>query len=485
MIDLTIDRETRNKNIAFCRDKNILLPTFEMMRRPETIPQRIQDQLAQVAPNDLHPANLFRITWKNQFQTGQGPFGPINHVRLPPSLTGCRANIILLSGKDFPTGAHKVGATFGCLVPELVTGRFDPQTTRAVWPSTGNFCRGGAFLSALLSCPAVAVLPEGMSRERFEWLEKIAGEIITTPGSESNVKEIFDTCGALESQGRNLHIFNQFEELGNPLWHYQVTGPAVEEIMLPLEEEGLRYQGFVAASGSGGTLGTGYYLRKAFPGSKLAVAEALQCPTLLWNGHGSHRIEGIGDKHVPWIHDTRATDMVIGVDDALPMALLRLFNTETGKEALTREGIPSDIVEKLDFLGISGLGNLTAAIKFAKYYELTEKDVVVTIATDSMALYGSRLEELEREQGPYEMEKAWQDLGRLRALGMDALRELNYYDRKALHNLKYFTWVEQQGKDVDELDAQWMDHDSYWDDAFNKAGEIDALIREFNAGVMS
>ena len=402
---------------------------------------------------------------------------------LPKELTGCPANILVLVGRYFPTGAHKVGATFGCLLPRLVTGQFNPLTTKAVWPSTGNFCRGGAYISALLHCQAIAILPEGMSRERFEWLRKIAGEVIATPGCESNVKEIFDKCWELRASGQDLMIFNQFEELGNPLWHYAVTGSAAEEALQAHLKPGERVAGFVGSSGSAGTLGAGYYLKQRFPGARLAVAEALQCPTLLMNGFGDHRIEGIGDKHVPWVHDCKNTDFVIAVDDEAPMRLIRLFNEGLGRKALIAAGVPAEIASRLDLLGISGAGNLVAAIKFAKYLELTESDWVVTVATDSMDLYRSRLDELAKERGDYRERDAERDLELLASTSIDHMKELRYYEKKAIHNLKYFTWVEQQGRDVAELRRQWHDHANYWDATFALADRVDELITDFNQRV--
>jgi len=480
VIDLSVNATIRDKTVDYCREKRITLPTFAMMNDPQKVPGKIKEQLRQIDLWEVHPANLYRICWKNDPQESGGLFGEVNHRVLPPELTGCRATIVVLVGRWFPTGAHKVGATFGCLVPRLVTGQFDPQETKAVWPSTGNYCRGGAYISALLACRAVAILPEGMSQERFEWLRKIAGEVIATPGSESNVKEIFDKCWELRKSGENLRIFNQFDELGNPLWHFAVTAKAIEEILQSHFSAGKRLAGYVASSGSGGTLGAGYYLKQRFPRTKLAVGEALQCPTLLYNGFGSHRIEGIGDKHVPWVHDCKETDFLIAVDDAAPMRLLRLFNEENGRRALVSDGVSEELVAELDFLGISGIGNLIAAIKFAKYGELTEEDIVVTIATDSMQLYGSRLEELSKEKGPYTAADAQRDIELMKSTAIDHIKELTYYDRKTIHNLKYFTWVEQQGRDVNELNEQWYQHDPYWNGTFAQAEEIDALIADFN-----
>jgi cysteine synthase len=480
VIDLNLQPETLEKNIAYCREKGITLPTFDMMKHPEKVPAQIKEQLKTIGLWDLHPANLYRITWQNQPKDAGGLFGDVNHIVLPPELTGCRANIIMLTGRWFPTGAHKVGATFGCLAPALVTGQFDPQQTKAVWPSTGNYCRGGAYISALLACNAIAILPEEMSRERFEWLNEIAGQVIATPGCESNVKEIFDKCWELRESGEDLRIFNQFEEMGNPMWHYAVTGSAVEALLGRYLATGKRFAGFVSSSGSGGTLGAGYYLKRKFPRSRLVAAEALQCPTLLYNGFGAHRIEGIGDKHVPWVHDCKETDFAVAVDDEVTMRALRLFNEPLGRKALVASGVPESLTQQLDLLGISGIGNLVAAIKFAKYCELNEDDYVVSIATDSMQLYGSRLGELEAERGVYTEADAQRDMERIDAIGIDHTKELSYYDRKTVHNLKYYTWIEQQGRAVQELNEQWYDHDQYWPAMFEQVDAIDELITAFN-----
>jgi cysteine synthase A len=480
MIDLTIQEDIRKKNAAYCRDKGIVLPTFEMMKDPTKIPADIQEMLKNVGLWEVNPLNLFRITWKNEQKESGGQFGGVNHFVLPPELTGCKANIIVLSGKWFPTGAHKVGATYGCLIPRLVTGQFDPQTTKAVWPSTGNYCRGGAYVSSLLANHSIAILPEEMSQERFDWLKTVAGEVIATPGCESNVKEIFDKCWELRASGEDLQIFNQFDEMGNPLWHYNVTGSAVEELVNQYVGEGENFAGYVSSSGSGGTLAAGYYLKSKFPFMKLTVAEALECPTLLNNGFGDHRIEGIGDKHVPWVHDTKLTDFVVAVNDEKAIRMLRLFNEPIGRELLIKEGVSPELVNHLDLLGISGIGNMLAAIKFAKYNELTEKDYVVTIATDSMQLYGSRLKELEAARGVYTQANAERDRELLNSVTYDNTKELTYYDKKAIHNLKYYTWIEQQEKDLAELNAQWYDHENFWTKTLNQADEIDEMIRDFN-----
>lgn len=482
MIDLKKHDSTIKKNAKYCKEKGILIPTLEQMKHPEKIPENVRGELKSVGLWDIHPRNLFRISWKNEPVARGGIYGGVNYLVFPSELTGTRAKIIGLMGKWFPTGAHKVGATFGCLVPRLVTGQFDPVVHKAVWPSTGNFCRGGAYVSSLLGCKSIAILPEEMSRERFEWLSKVAGEVIATPGCESNVKEIFDKCWELrKTRNDNIQIFNQFEEFGNVLWHYEVTGSAMKEVIEKETGKNGNFAGAVFSSGSAGTLGSGYFLKKEFPKAKLGVAEALQCPTLLMNGFGGHRIEGIGDKHIPWIHDLKETDMAIGVDDEHAIRLLRLFNEPQGRKVLKAQGVPQALLEKLQCLGISGIGNLVASIKFAKYYELTENDVVVTIFTDSLELYGSRLAELQKERGAYDEIQAYRDVELVEQLGIDNALELGFYERKRIHNLKYYTWIEQQGRETRELEAQWSQHNSYWSKLSELGRAVDGLIEEFNS----
>ncbi|MGE4298042.1 MAG: pyridoxal-phosphate dependent enzyme [Desulfovibrionaceae bacterium] len=479
MLDLSIHEAGLAKAVQRATEKNIIIPTLEQMRHPETIPAPIRAKLATLGLWDLDPANLFRITWKNEPTPKGGGFGGVNHIELPSSLTGVRARIVLMVGKWFPTGAHKVGAAFGCLVPRLVTGQFDPTEQKAVWPSTGNYCRGGAYDSNLLGCESIAILPEGMSQERFDWLAAVAGETIKTPGTESNVKEIFDKCWELRASGDKLMIFNQFDDMGNYLWHYTVTGPAMAEVIAATAAAPGRFKGVVLATGSGGTLASGDYLKTLYPHMKIAASEATQCPTLLNNGFGEHRIEGIGDKHVPWVHNTKNTDLVIAVDDEVPMQLIRLFNEPEGKDLLVAQGVDPRIVDNLHLLGISSVANTIAAIKFAKYYELTEEDVVLTVATDSMEMYGSRLRELTEAHGPMNLATAAMAFGALRRTGTDTMEELTYMGRKRLHNLKYYTWVEQQGKTFDEIQAQWYD-ESYWTSIPALAPEVDKRINAFN-----
>ena len=482
-IDLTVDEERLERAVQRARERGVLIPTFAQMQDPSLIPEEIREELRHIGLWDLHPRNLFRITWHTEPVERGGGFGPVNVLEFPSRLTGVPARILALVGKWFPTGAHKVGAAFGCLVPRLVTGQFDPTTQKAVWPSTGNYCRGGAYDSALLGCQSISILPEGMSQERFAWLESIGSQVIKTPGTESNVKEIFDKCWELRASGEDLVIFNQFDEFGNYLWHYAVTGKAMEEALIARMGPQDVFQGLTVGTGSGGTIASGDYLKQIFPQSKIAAGEALQCPTLAENGFGEHRIEGIGDKHVPWIHNVKHTDMVIAIDDNAVVHLARLFNEPAGRAYLVRQGVPEDFVAQLDLLGFSGIANLLMAIKFAKYYELGEHDFVMTVLTDSMELYQSRLEEMRAAHGEYTETDAAADFARyLQGAGLDHVYELTYVDRRRIHNLKYFTWVEQQGKTANELRAQWYDRE-YWKRIQALVPEIDTLIEAFNRRV--
>ena len=487
MIDLRINREALARNIQKARENKVILPTFENMKHPETVPEVIQQRLKGVGLWDVDSANLFRITWKNQPVQSGGLYQAIpNYIELPSALTGVKARIVALVGKWFPTGCHKVGASIGCLLPRLVTGQFDATYHRAVWPSTGNYCRGGAFNSKLLGVKSVAILPAGMSKERFDWLSQIAGEVIATPGCESNVKEIFDKTWELR-QEPDCMIFNQFEEMGNHLWHYQVTGSAIAETFEAIRRPGDRLAGACFTSGSAGTIGCGDYLKEVYPQMKLAVGEALQCPTILENGFGDHRIEGIGDKHIPWIHNVKNTDMVIDIDDEDSQRLLRLFNDPAGLAYLKEAGVEEETLDQLSLLGISGIANVLCCVKLAKYYELTGHDVVCTVLTDSADMYRSRIAELEAEHGPYSIKDAAVDHA-LHLLGLrtDSMAELGYYDRKRIHNLKYYTWVEQQGKDMHDLNDLWYDEDKTWKGIHGQAAQLDELIDAFNeeAGVL-
>ncbi len=480
LITSVVDKQVVEKTAKHFREKGIILPTFAQMREPEQIPDKIKDKLRNIGLWDLNPLNLFRITWKNEPKERGGLFGNVNYLELPKEITGVDARIVAIIGKWFPTGAHKVGAAYGCLAPRIITGAFDPTYHKAVWPSTGNYCRGGAFDSYLMNCTAIAILPEEMSKERFEWLKEIGAEVIATPGCESNVKEIYDKCWELRETREDIVIFNQFDEFGNPVWHYSITGYAIAEVFEALKEPKTTLAAFVSATGSAGTIAAGDYLRTISPHIKVVASEALQCPTLLMNGFGGHRIEGIGDKHVPWVHNVKNTNMVTAIDDEDCMRLLRLFNEEQGHQYLRNVGVAKDVTDQLPLLGISSIANILSSIKAAKYYEMTSEDMIFTVATDSADMYRSRVKELHEERSAYSAIQAAKDLDScLYGTTTDYIRELTYTDQKMIHHLKYYTWVEQQAKELEDLNQLWYDR-KLWPSLFNQAEKWDELINQFN-----
>ncbi|HVP65680.1 MAG TPA: pyridoxal-phosphate dependent enzyme [Anaeromyxobacteraceae bacterium] len=481
-----VNRETYERTLLRFKEAGVVLPTLSQLRDPSTIPAAIRERLAAVDPDAPHPLNLFRVHWFND-ASRKGVVPVPGHLELPSALTGVRARIVLGLGDRFPMiNAHKVLAAYGCLVPRVVTGQFDPTRHRAVWPSTGNYCRGGVAISRILGCRGVAVLPENMSKERFDWLERWVGDrgdIVRTPGSESNVKEIYDACAAMDRDPANI-IFNQFCEFGNYLAHRTVTGAAMERIYRSLSagRQGSRLAAFVSASGSAGTLAAGDHLKHVF-GSRIVAVEASECPTLLRNGFGEHNIQGIGDKHVPFIHNVMNTDLVAGVSDRSTDTLFVLFNTDVGRRYLVeRQGLDAGLVADLSHLGFSGICNMLAAVKTAKYLDLGPDDVILTVATDGGALYGSEVAKLLRQRfnDRFDAVSAGETWGRsLAGVATDDLLELTHVDRRRIFNLGYFTWVEQQGVSLEEFNARLSQ--TFWDGLLPLVPAWDAMIGEFNA----
>ena len=481
-----VDAAVLERTAARLGQAGVVLPTIAQLKDPSTIPAAIRAGLADVDPDGAHALNLFRVHWFNGADRKHLVSVP-DYVELPPELTGVKARIVLALGNRFPMiAAHKVLAAYGCLVPRLVTGQFDPVRDRAVWPSTGNYCRGGVAISRILGCRGTAVLPENMSRERFDWLDRWVADptdIVRTPGSESNVKEIYDTCAALDREPTNI-IFNQFCEFGNYLIHRVCTGAAMEKLFGALAQgrTGAKLAAYVSASGSSGTLAAGDHLKEKL-GARIVAVEAAECPTLLYNGFGEHNIQGIGDKHVPYIHNVMNTDVVTGVSDQATDTLLVLFNTEIGRKYLIeRRGVDAGLVAQLADLGLSSLCNMLAAIKTAKYFDLGPEDVILTVATDGAAMYGSEIEKaVVRYFGNrFDAVAAGETWGRaLAGASTDHLIEMTQIDRRRVFNLGYFTWVEQQGISVEEFSARAKQ--SFWDDLLGLVPAWDAMIAEFNA----
>jgi cysteine synthase len=480
-----VDRTRRRAAIDRLRQVGGRLPTWSELADPA---KAAQPTLAKVDPDAPDAANLWRVHWFNSADRKTIIDVP-GHIVLPPVLTGVKAPIVVLLGRRFPMiGAHKVLAAYACLVPRLVTGQFDPASDRAVWPSTGNYCRGGVAISRILGCRGVAVLPAGMSRERFDWLKQWVADpsdIIRTPGTESNVKEIYDKCAELARDKQNV-ILNQFSEFANYLIHYHCTGQAFDRVFTHLKTTlpQARLSAFVSATGSAGTIAAGDRL-KSLHRTKIVAVEAAECPTMLCNGYGEHNIQGIGDKHIPLIHNVMNTDVVVAVSDVFSDSLNLLFRNETGRRYLTeRRKIDAALVRQFEDIGISGFANLVAAIKLAKHLDYGPNDVIMTVATDSASMYASESESYIKRRYPsgFDEVNAGEIFSRcMEGIADDGVLELRHIDRKRVFNLGYYTWVEQQGVSVDDFDRRKSQE--FWNGLVSQIPTWDRLIQEFNSEV--
>jgi cysteine synthase len=478
------DREIRTRAIAHVRAQGAILPSFSQLAGPALKKAGLPGQITDAGPDEPHPSNLWRMSWYNTEDRKSSADVP-GFIVLPEAVTGVKAPILVMLGWRFPMiGAHKVLPAYSALVSHLVTGRFDPSRRRAVWPSTGNYCRGGVAVSRILGVRGLAVLPAGMSRERFLWLEKWVAhpdDIIRTPGTESNVKEIYDKCAELERDPQNV-IFNQFSSFSNYLIHYACTGAASEKIFLAFKgSSNRRLAAFVAATGSAGTLAAGDYLKKRH-GTRIAAAESIECPTMLNNGYGEHNIQGIGDKHIPLIHNVMNTDVVLGVSDRATDQLNLLFGSDAGRRyLLTRRKWDSGLVTALAGIGISGLANIVASIKLAKHLHLGADDVIVTVATDGAALYESEREAYRAKHfgDGFDEVNAGEIFGAcLAGTATNHVLELTSEIRRRIFNLGYYTWVEQQGVSIEEFESRRDQR--FWDGIVESLPEWDRLIEDFN-----
>ena len=471
------------KNANHLKNHNITLPNISELANPLSISYEIQKKLKKVDKNKADPINLFRVHWHNNLD--HSSFGKTPEcIVLPSELTDVDAKIIVNIGRLFPLiSAHKVLAAYGCLLPRILNGEFDIMKHRAVWPSTGNYCRGGVAISKILGCKSVAILPEGMSKERFQWLESWVAnpeDIIKTPGTESNVKEIYDTCNELAKDSNNI-IINQFSEYNNYAIHRAVTGPSFEKSFLKVKgDSNLKARFYVCASGSSGTLAAGDYLKDKLKTS-IAVVEATECPTLLNSGYGEHNIQGIGDKHVPLIHNVMNTDFVVGVSDKATNNLNMIFNTEIGQQYLIdNKGLDAKFVHRLPEFGFSSIANVLASIKLAKYMNLGPEDAIITVATDGADLYLTELEKTKKEYiGSYDVTACAEIYGQyMKAATTDNMIELNQKDKERIFNLGYYTWVEQQGIDLKDFEARRKQ--SFWDMHLQKTLDLDNKVVQFN-----
>jgi cysteine synthase len=481
-----VDQQSYTNAVTRFAERKIALPTFGQLAHPATGPSPAR--LAKVDPDTPDPANLWRVNWYNGEERTSRVEVPA-HVVLPSSLTGVEATIVVALGNKFPMiRAHKVLAAYACLAPRVVTGQFDPTSQRAIWPSTGNYARGGVAVSRMMSARGTAVLPEGMSKERFDWLAKWTenpSDIIRTYGTESNVKEIYDACNQLQQDPQNV-ILNQFSEFANYLGHYTVTGAALAHVYehvaasMPATSHP-RLRAFTSATGSAGTIAAGDYLKERF-GAQIVACEALECPTMLENGFGEHNIQGIGDKHIPLIHNVMNTDAVSAISDQATDHLDLLFTTPAGRAHLVdRMGVPQTVVDQLIHFGFSAICNMLSAIKYAKWHRLGSDDVIITVATDGHELYVSEAEHLLATSYPNgfsAIDAADVAARHLSAADTENFLELSQRDRNRIFNLGYYTWVEQQGISVEDFEARR--HQSFWQQVASMREPWDAAIVEFN-----
>jgi cysteine synthase len=443
-------------------------PTYDEMRDTSRLSEKVRKRALTAAREDpLDPANLFNITWRDAS-------GRVRALLLPEALTGVSAPIVLLYARDLPTGSHKVGATYSVLMEHQLAGDVSPGDSTLVWPSTGNYGIGGAWVGPRMGYQSVVILPEEMSAERFEKIEAYGATAVRTPGCESNVKEIYDECRRLAADPK-VRVMNQFAEMANYRWHYHVTGAAAAAAVEELSAG--RPAAFVSAMGSAGTIAAGDALKKRF-GARIVGLEPVQCPTLSLNGYGGHAIEGIGDKHVTWIHHVGNLDAMMCIDDQECLEGLQLVSDPVGTAFLASEAGMGDLAARLStLLGVSGICNILGAIKTARWLGLGRDEAVVTVATDGFDRYPSVMRRLAERTGTLTRETAREHLARIfHGQKLDWIAEGTHENRERWHNLKYFTWVEQQGKTAEELDAQRSP--SWWSEEAAKAGDVDRRLRE-------
>ena len=472
------------KTAKYFKEKGVVLPTIDELKNPHTISEDIKNKVLKLDKDAMDPANLFRVHWFNKRDHTKFLNVP-EHIVLPSEFTGVDAKIIVNLGRYFPLiTAHKVLAAYGCLLPRILNGSFDYTAHKAVWPSTGNYCRGGVAISKILGFKSVAILPEGMSKERFDWLEKWVedkNDIIKTTGTESNVKEIYDACNVLKKD-KNNDIINQFDEYYNYATHRAITGSSFEKSFLNVKgETDLQARFYVSASGSSGTLAAGDYLKENL-NAQIAVVEATECPTLLYNGYGEHNIQGIGDKHVPLIHNVMNSDYVVGVSDEATNNLNLLFNTVEGKNYLIkRKGFEKNFVDRLPEFGFSSIANIIASIKLAKKMKLTKNDAIITVATDGADLYETELAKTKKQFSKiYDQVTCAEIFAKnFEAITVDHTLELSQIDKERIFNLGYYTWVEQQGTSLEEFESRR--NQSFWDKHYTDMISLDPKIKEFNS----
>ena len=442
-------------------------PTYDEMLNPSHQDPEVRAKaLKAIKENELDPINLFNITWKNEKNE-------VNKIVLPKGLTGVDANIVVLFGKNFPSGSHKVGPAYSTLMEGCVDGEIIPGKHTILGPSTGNFGIGVSYITNLMKYDAIVIMPDNMSKERYERISKYGAKLDLTPGSESDVILTLERTYELKKNPKNRTLA-QFELLPNYRFHRHVTGNSCIEAVKGVGNG--RVACFCSAPGSAGTLAAGDQIKKVFPECKIVALEPHECSTLTNGGLGQHRIEGIGDKMITLIHNALTTDFITQIID--DDCVRGLAVVHEGAKILEKHGVPAKVAKEMENLfGVSGICNIIGAIKMAKYLKLGPDDNVVTIATDSFDRYPSVIENLherELEVTDHVLERWYQDV----FAGADTRYVLDTRSKEAKEKLfkqKESDWL-KFGYKKSYLDE--MRHPEFWEKEYNKVFEYDKKIKE-------
>lgn len=437
--------------------------SYEEMLHPSRLPPALRRRALDAQGRDeFDPVNLHNITWRDARDR-------VRHLVLPKAITGVEANVIVLLGCDFPSGSHKVGPAYATLMEGELAGEIEPAHSRIIGPSTGNFGIGVAYIARLMGYPAVVIMPEEMSAERYQRIEHYGAELDLTPGSESDVILVLERTQQYKKDARNV-VLAQFELLPNYRFHRYVTGGSALEVASGYGDG--RVAAFVAAPGSAGTLAAGDEIKAHFPEAIVCALEPRECATLSTGGSGTHRIEGIGDKMVTLIHNVLTTDYVAMIHDEDCLRGLRLL-------AELARILDSPIVPRggtVDSLhgqfGISSICNIIGSIKIAKRLGLGADDNVVTIATDGYDRYPSVMAELERRAGPVSdrLLRDWYEQVFVGADKSDILDVRPASEKERLFRQKAEVWAKFG---YAERELERMKSQSFWDAEYARIPEID------------
>lgn len=441
-------------------------PTYQEMLHPETMETALRRTALQaLRENELDPVNLFNITWKD----GNNQ---VRKILLPKELTGVDANIVVMLGKDFPSGSHKVGPAYATLIEGCVDGEIIPGEHTILGPSTGNFGIGVSYICNLMGYQAVVIMPDNMSKERYERIRKYGAELDLTPGTESDVILTLQRTYELKKDPRNKPLA-QFELFPNYRFHRHVTGNSAVEAVRGIGNG--RVAAFCSAPGSAGTIAAGDAIKQAFPECKIAALEPYECSTLANGGRGQHRIEGIGDKMCTLIHNVLTTDFVTLIYDDDCVKALKVIHD--APEILVKLGVAPEFAAAMrELFGVSGICNILGAIKMAKYLRLGPDDNVVTIATDSFDRYNSVLEDLDRrylETSDFVLERWVRDI--FHGCSDEHIYDFRRKDRKEqLFRQKEQDWL-PFGYSKEYLDG--MRSAAFWENEYSKITEYDQKIK--------